>query len=145
MQSLKSSVQRGLAGDLEEVFSKSLWLPEVKITWGSDEVLLDEQNETAGHQALTFLGLPAPSREPRLRFMAVGALAHGILLGDAALQARVLSWGRGPWLPVPSYVLGPCSPHPLSEAPVTRNPPGSRAACRGAFDSRLCPITDPPA
>lgn len=98
MRSLKGSAQGGLAGDLEEVSHKSPWLLEVKIPWGPEEVLLDEQDQTGGHHVLAFLGFPAPPREPwpRGSSLETGPCRKAYLLGVRALASSPFSPPRAP-------------------------------------------------
>lgn len=117
MQSLKGSVKGGLAkGDLEEVIHKSLWLPEAKITWGSEEVLLDEQKPTAGRRVLAF---PAPPQRAQAESQGGGGPGQWDApwrLSPAGMGACL---GSGLWLWVTPSLLGPHCSHPPREPPAT--------------------------
>ena len=117
MQSLKRSVEGGLAkGDLKEVIHKSLWLLEAKITWGSEEVLLDEQKPTAGRRVLAF---PAPPQRAQAESQGGGGPGQRDppwRLSPAGMGACL---GSGLWLWVTPSLLGPQCSHPPREPPAT--------------------------
>ena len=134
---------------MEEVIHKSLWLLEAKITWGSEEVLLDEQKPTAGRRVLAFLGFPAPPQ--RAQAESQGSEGPGQWdppwrLGPAGKGACL---GSGLWRWVTPSLLGSHCPHPPRGAPATHQEATNHSGqvpqlpARGLFDSRLCTLMDP--